>query len=140
METVMQILTWLSLFVGIASVTLAGYTIWLARMTERDARQNYQRADDRMRDHYERTKEVLAAIETRSAVIEQTVKLSQDHLLNTITNLVNEIIIPKRPDAAKELETQFMQMVLTNPGKMNESMEVVKRMAEHTKATQKIDK
>lgn len=132
-----QILTWVSLFVGIASLVLAGYTIWLARITERETREMFQRADDRMREHYERMKDVLSAIESRSAGIEQTVKLSQDHLLSTITNLVNETVIPKRPDMGEQIGLQFMQALMQNPSQGDDMMKVLKGVAEFGQATQK---
>lgn len=114
-EILNQILSWVSLFVGVAALVLSFYTIWLARQTERETRESFQRAEDRMADHYEKLKAVLAAIETRSATTEQSVKLSQDHLLTTITNLVNETIIPKKPDMGEQIGMQFFQSLMNNP-------------------------
>ena len=114
-EILNQILSWVSLFVGVAALVLSFYTIWLTRQTERETRESFQRAEDRMADHYEKLKAVLAAIETRSATTEQSVKLSQDHLLTTITNLVNETVIPKKPDMGEQIGMQFFQSFMNNP-------------------------
>lgn len=114
-EILNQILSWVSLFVGVAALVLSFYTIGLTRQTERETRESFQRAEDRMAEHYEKLKSVLAAIETRSATTEQSVKLSQDHLLNTITNLVNETVIPKKPDMGEQLGAQFLQSFMNDP-------------------------
>ncbi|PHV50648.1 hypothetical protein CSQ91_05630 [Janthinobacterium sp. BJB301] len=113
-ETLNQILSWLSLFVGVAALVMSFYTIWLARQTERETRESFQRSEDRIREHYEKLKEVLAAIETRSATTEQSVRLSQDHLLTTITNLVNETLIPKKVDMGEQMGMQFMQSLFND--------------------------
>ncbi|MGB8353693.1 MAG: hypothetical protein WCD79_07395 [Chthoniobacteraceae bacterium] len=134
-----QILSWVSLLVGAASLVVAAYTIWLARVTERETRAAFQHAEDRMRDHYDRMKDVLAAIELRSSGIEQTVRLSQDHLLSTITNLVNETIIPKRPEMGEQLGMQFMQAMMQNPSQSGDMMKFLKDLAEMGKATKKRD-
>ena len=110
-----QILSWVSLFVGISALVLSGYTIWLARVTERETREKFQRAEDRMHEHYERLKDVLSAIEVKGATTEQTVRISQEHLISTITNLINEIVIPKKQDMGDQISLLFAQSFLNDP-------------------------
>lgn len=110
-----QILLWVSLFVGLAALVVSFYTIRLTRQTERTTRESFQRAEDRMAEHYEKLKGVLAAIETRGAATEQSVKLAQDQLLNTITNLVNGTVNAKKPDAGEQIANQFFDSLKNDP-------------------------
>ena len=127
-ETLTQILTWLSLFVGVASLVLSCYTIWLARFTESETRLAFQRNEDRMREHYEKTKDVLAEIDKRAAVIDNTIQQSQQHLLQTVTTLLNETVIPKKPDMGEQLGMKFMESMMQDPKQMPKMLEMVKTL------------
>lgn len=114
-EILNQVLAWVSLFVGIAAFALSMYTIWLARATEREIREQFQRSEDRMREHYEKVKDVLSSIEIKGATTEQTVRISQEHLITTITNLINEMIIPKKQDMGDQISLLVAQSLLDDP-------------------------
>ena len=117
----MEEVTWfevLSLLASLASLVLALVAIWFARATEKEARANYQR-----------TKDVLGEIDKRAAVIETTVSESQRQLLDTMTNILNETVIPKKQDVGEMLGAQLIQALIPamtqNPAKLKELMETV---------------
>lgn len=66
-----------------------------AKSSQREVRKNFEKIQLVMSEYQERTKEVLAEIDKRSAVIERTVSESQRQLMDTMTNIINETILPK---------------------------------------------
>jgi hypothetical protein len=110
-----DIIAWVSLFVGIGSLAVSGYTIWLARETERETRESFRRQEDRMQQQYERTKDLLAQVDSKAQSIDQSVKGAQERLLDTVTGLINQAYIPKKPDAGEQMGLMFLQAMLQNP-------------------------
>ncbi|HZX19039.1 MAG TPA: hypothetical protein VFF22_19490 [Pseudomonas sp.] len=107
---------------SIASLILAVVAILAAKSSEREVRENFEKTQRVMMEYQERTKEVLAEIDKKSEVIERTVSESQRQLMNTMTNIINETVIPKKVDMGEQLGMQFMQQMFTNPEKANEMM------------------
>ena len=117
-----QILTWVSLFVGIASLALATYTISLARSSESEIRESFVRQEDRVRQQYDKVQALLAEIDKRSAVTETGVRESQDKLLNTLSTLLHETAIPKQEDMGEKFAMMFMQQMMNNPKQANQML------------------
>jgi uncharacterized protein YjaZ len=107
---------------SIASLILAVVAILAAKSSEREVRENFEKTQRVMMEYQERTKEVLAEIDKKSEVIERTVSESQRQLMSTMTNIINETVIPKKVDVGEQLGMQFMQQMFTNPEKANEMM------------------
>ncbi len=71
-----------------------------------------------MADHYDKTKDVLSEVDKRAAVIEKTVAESQQQLLSTLTNLLNQTAIPTKPDIGEQLGAEFFQSMMKTPRKL----------------------
>jgi len=100
----MENISWfeiVSLLTTLASLTLAIVAIWFARAAEKESRSNY-----------EKTKDVLAEIDKRAEVIQTTVSDSQRQLMGTMTNILNETVIPKKQDMGEMMAASFLQAIL----------------------------
>ena len=126
-ETISFIIT---VVTGVVSVILAVFAILSAKSSERDSRANFERTQNIMRDYYDKTKDVLAEIDKRAAVTEKTVTDSQQQLLDTVTNLLNETVAPQKPDLGEQMATQFFQVMMTDPDKATEMMTALQKFGE----------
>ena len=117
--TVVDFISFLS---SITSLILAVVAIIRSINSEKDVRENFEKTKQVMAEYQERTKEVLAEIDKKSAVIERTVSDSQRQLLDTMTNIINETVIPKKTDVSEQLGIQFMQQLFANPQQANDMM------------------
>ena len=100
-----------SLVVGTISVVLALVAIWYAYQSERKSTANYNS-----------TKDVLAEISEKAAVIQSTVNNTQEKLVDTIT----EIAKPKQETQEEMLIKTMLPTILQNP----EMLERLMRSAE----------
>ena len=123
-----------SLIIGVVSIVLAIFAIWLGRSAERESRANFDQTKDTMRDYYDRTKEVLAEIDKRAAVTEKTVTESQQQLLETVTNLLKQTAVPPKTDPAEEAQQAFFQTMLQDPDK---GMQMIEKLAAFTQQSEK---
>lgn len=112
----------ISFLASITSLILAVVAIIAAKSSEREVRENFEKTQKVMREYQERTKEVLAEIDKKSAIIERTVSESQKQLMDTMTNIINETVIPKRVDVGEQMGMQFMQQLMSNPSQGGEMM------------------
>ena len=135
MET-QSIFDWVSFIASLASLILALVAIWTSHQSAKEVRNNFERTQEVMSSYQSKTKEVLAEIDKKSAVIEKTVSESQRELMTTMTRIINETIIPPKRDMGEELGMQFMQTILTNPNQAGSIMQLLEpfmRMAEEQK-------
>lgn len=105
----------ISLIASLASLILAIVAIQAAKSSEREVRNNFEKTQKMMVEYESRMKDVLSEIDKKSAVIERTVSESQRELMSTMTNIINETVIPKKRDMGEELGIQFIQSMMTNP-------------------------
>ena len=89
-----------TLIVGVVSVVLACVAIWLSRQAERQSVENYNR-----------TKDVLAEISEKAAVIESTVNNTQEKLVDTIT----EIARPQKESQEEVMLRTLLPAILQQP-------------------------
>ena len=108
-----------SLLTGAISIALALFAMWQAKQSEKEARSNY-----------EKTKDVLAEIDKKSAIIERTVSESQQKLMDTMTNIINETVIPKQQDIGEQLGAQFMMQMLQDPNNLGQNLDMLQKLAE----------
>ena len=120
----------ITVITGVASVVLAVFAIWLGKASERESRANFERTQNAMREYNDKTKEVLAEIDKRAAVIEKTVTDSQQQLLDTVTNIVKETAVPTKPDLGEQMAAQFFQIMMTDPDKATEMMTALQKFGE----------
>ena len=96
----MEVPVVVSLVVGAISVVLALVAIWYSSQSERKSTENYNS-----------TKDVLAEISRKAAVIESTVNNTQEKLVDTIT----EIARPKQETQEEMLMKTMLPTILQNP-------------------------
>ncbi len=120
----------ITVVIGVVSVVLAVFAYLSARSSERDSRENFKQTQDAMREYNDKTKEVLAEIDKRAAVIERTVTDSQQQLLDTVTNIVRETAVPTKPDFGEQMAAQFLQVMMTDPDKATEMMTALQKFGE----------
>ena len=90
----------ISLVVGIVSIVLALVAIWHSIQSERKSVENYNR-----------TKEVLAEISQKAAVIEATVSGTQVKLVDTVVAIAK----PKEETQGEKMMMNLLPSVLQNP-------------------------
>lgn len=118
--SLLDIISILSLLVGIISIVLAIYSMASSKRAEERSKQNFIDTQDKIRDFYDKTKEVLNEIDKRSSTTETVVSNSQEKLLNTMTQIINETVIPKKEDMGEQLGMMFFQQLLSNPKNSSE--------------------
>ena len=114
-----------SLIASLASLILAMVTIHAARSSEKEVRDNFEKTQKMMVDYESRIKDVLSEIDKKSAIIEKTVSESQKDLMATMTNIINETVIPKKEDMGEQFAMMFVQQLLTNPEQASGMMEAL---------------
>ena len=77
-----------------------------------------------------KTKELLAEIDKKAAVIDSVVQRNQEQMMSTITNIVNETVIPKKRDFGEEIGAQFVMGLLSNPEQAQASLNNLGALAE----------
>ncbi len=120
----------ITVITGVVSVVLAVFAIWIGKSSERESRRNFERTQNAMREYNDKTKEVLAEIDKRAAVIEKTVTDSQQQLLDTVTNIVRETAVPTKPDLGEQMAAQFFQVMMTDPAKANDMITALQKFGE----------
>ena len=91
---------------------------------------NYESTQKILQDNYDKTKELLAEIDKKAAVIDSVVQRNQEQMMSTITNIVNETVIPKKRDFGEEIGAQFVMGLLSNPEQAQASLNNLGTLAE----------
>ena len=116
----------ISLLVGVISIVLAVVAMISSKKAEEASlhnfektqellQKNYESTQKMLQENYDKTKELLAEIDKKAAVIDSVVQRNQEQMMDTITNIVNETVIPKRITPGEELGMQFLSNILSNP-------------------------
>jgi len=130
----MEFITVISFAVGIISIVLAIVAMLSAKASEKASQDNFEKTQKMMHDIYDKTKDALAQIDKKSEVIENVVQRNQDQLMSTVTNLLNEVVIPKTPDNNSEMGLAFMQSLMAsmvqNPDGAKGQVELIKTLME----------
>lgn len=138
--SLMDILAIISFVVGIISIVLAIYAMAASSRSEQRSKENFDRTQEMIRQFYDRTKELLNDIDRRTSVMEKVVLGNQEHLMNTMTNIVNETVLPKKQDAGEQFGMMFMQQLFTNPKDAAGIMETLKPLMEMAELAEKSKK
>lgn len=123
--SIIDVLTGVSLVASIVSLVLAIVAINFSKTAEKDSRGNFERTQKMMLEFYDKTKDVLAEIDKRATVTEKTVTDSQQQLLNTMTSLINETVIPKKQDIGEQLGIKFIEKLMKDPNNAGKMMETL---------------
>ena len=120
----------ISLISSIASLILAIVAIQAAKSSEKEVRDNFEKTQKMLTEYESRIKTTLAEIDKKSAIIEKTVSESQKELMNTMTNIINETIIPKKQDMGEQFAAMFMNQLISNPQEANSIIDALKPIME----------
>lgn len=93
-----------SLIVGVVSIVLAIVSMAFSKSAEQQSQHNY-----------EKTQELLAEIDKKAAVIDSVVQKNQEQMMSTLTNIVNETIIPKKPNFGEQIGADLLKSAITSP-------------------------
>ena len=129
-----EILSWISLISGISSVILAVIAILFARSAETQTTNNFIKTQEVMEQQHSKTKDVLNEIDKRAAIMEKTVTESQEKLLTTITKIIDEVVIPKRPQIGEQFAMLLLQQLIKDP---ETAEKIIKSMTAMTELAQK---
>ena len=141
MEILSLVIGIVSLVVGIVSIVLAVVAMDSSKKAEQQSlhnfektqdllKQNYEATQKMLQENYEKTKELLAEIDKKAAVIDSVVQRNQEQMMNTLTNIVNETVIPKKPNYGEQLGVEWLKGMLANPGSMKSSIEGLSALKE----------
>ena len=134
MENLSLIIGIVSLVVGVVSIVLAVIAMISSKKSEARSlhnfektqellKQNYEITQKALQDNYDKTKELLAEIDKKAAVIDSVVQRNQEQMMTTLTNIVNETVIPKKPDIGEQIGADLLKNILTNPENTKNSID-----------------
>jgi hypothetical protein len=122
-------ITTISFAVGIVSIALAIIAMFSSKATEKRSQENFEKTQSMMHDIYDKTKDALAQIDKKAEIIDAVVQRNQEQLIKTMTNILNETVIPKKPDMGEEIGTQFLANILKNPADATENIKTLMALA-----------
>ena len=103
----------ISILTGVVSIAIAVIAMWISLRAERESRANY-----------DRTKDVLAQIDTKAAVVETVVKENQQQLLDTITSL----LVPNRDTMDEKMGMAILDAMMKNPQGMGPMLQQIQQL------------
>ena len=115
----MDLMLIVSFAVSIVSIVLAIVAIFFAYASEKRSQDNFEKTQKIMHEIYDKTKDALAQVDKRTEVIENVVQRNQEQLISTMTNILNETVIPKKPDMGEEMGIQLFSQMLQDPSKFS---------------------
>ena len=150
MELLSLVIGIVSLVVGVVSIVLAVVAMDSAKKSEAQSqhnfektqellKQNYEITQKALQENYDKTKELLAEIDKKAAVIDSVVQRNQEQMMNTLTNIVNETVIPKKPNYGEQLGVEFLKGMISNPASMSSSIEGLNALMEMAEKLPKKD-
>lgn len=144
----MSILEIISLVASVASIILAVFAMIYAKYSSEQSQRNFDKTQELLQknyentqkvlqDNYDKTKDVLAEIDKKSAIIDSVVQKNQDQLMQTMTNLLKETVIPKKVDPAEQMGMLLFQKMLQDPVQCNNMLKGIKSISETMNNTKK---
>ena len=103
----------------IPSVDSGLVAIWHSVQSERRSNENYNR-----------TKDLLAEIDKKAAVIESTMNSTQDKLLDTVTAIAH----PKEATQEEKLMNYLLPSIIDNPALLDRLIEVGAQQGGHSES------
>ena len=141
MEVLSLVIGIVSLVVGVISIVLAIVAMNSSKKAEEQSQHNFERTQELLKQNYEitqkvlqenydKTKELLAEIDKKAAVIDSVVQRNQEQMMRTLTNIVNETVIPKKPNYGEQLGVEFIRAMMANPSGMSSSIDGLNALVE----------
>jgi hypothetical protein len=106
-----QLLSVVSLLVGLLSLVVSGYAIHYAKTTESDTRKNFDATRQLLGEQTDRVKQLLAEVDKKTEVITKTVNVAQDKLLDMTIRIVEEGVIHNEQNQRRQLDAQLLELV-----------------------------
>ena len=120
----------LSLVVGVVSIVLAIVSMISSKNAEKQSLHNFEKTQELLQKSYNDTKDLLAEIDKKAAVIDSVVHKEQEQLMTTLTNIVNETAIPKKKDLGEEIGMQIITDMIKNPDQAQGTIKGLETLAE----------
>ncbi len=112
---------------------MAIVAITTSKNLERQTQNNLDRTQSFIQEQYDKTKDVLAEIDKRSTITENTVNESLKKILGTTNKTVDEYIVGKNQDLGDQLEFMLMQLIKQDPERAEKLFESLKPLIAHDK-------
>lgn len=122
--TLMDALSVLSFFVGIISIMMAIFALKSASQAEERSKRNFEDTQKFIQQFYDRTKETLNQVDKKSEIIQQSVKNSEEKLLNTLTEIVKSNT--RRNDPEEQAKLKAVSSLFEDPSKLSAMMSIFK--------------
>ena len=125
-ESIMDSIMWFSLIASIFSIILAIVAITTSKNLEKQTQNNLDRTQSFMQEQYDKTKDVLAEIDKRSTITENTVNESLNKISGATKKTVDESIVSNNQDLGDQLEFMLLQLIKQDPERGEKLIESLK--------------
>ena len=126
-DTIMDSIMWFTLISSIFSIILAIVAITTSKNLERQTQNTLERTQSFMQEQYNKTKDVLAEIDKRSTITENTINES----LNKILGTTDKIVVESNQNLGDQLEFMLIQLIKQDPGRGEKIFESLKSLIAH---------
>lgn len=112
--TFMDVLTVISLLVGVASIVLALISMKSASNSERRSQEDFEKTQKIMNEIYDKTKDLLHSIDTKSSSISVMVEKNQTQLTTLFANVLDKAIPSKDKEISKMSQDDIDKIIKEN--------------------------
>lgn len=112
--TFMDVLTVISLLVGVASIVLALISMKSASNSERRSQEDFEKTQKIMNEIYDKTKDLLHSIDTKSSSISGMVEKNQTQLTTLFANVLDKAIPSKDKEISKMSQDDIDKIIKKN--------------------------
>ena len=110
----MDVLSIISLFVGIASIVLALVSMKSAANSERRSQENFEKTQKMMNEIYDKTKDLLHDIDTKSSSISGMVEKNQTQLTTLFANVLDKALPNQNKEISKMSQEDIDKIIKEN--------------------------
>lgn len=112
--TFMDVLTVISLLVGVASIVLALISMKSTSNSERRSQEDFEKTQKIMNEIYDKTKDLLHSIDTKSSSISGMVEKNQTQLTTLFANVLDKAIPSKDKEISKMSQDDIDKIIKEN--------------------------
>lgn len=112
--TFMDVLTVISLLVGVVSIVLALISMKSASNSERRSQEDFEKTQKIMNEIYDKTKDLLHSIDTKSSSISGMVEKNQTQLTTLFANVLDKAIPSKDKEISKMSQDDIDKIIKKN--------------------------
>ena len=137
--SLMDILTILSLFVGIASIVLAIVSMKSAASSERRSQENFEKTQKMMNEIYDKTKDLLHEIDVKSSSISGMVEKNQTQLTTLFSNVL-EKVLPSQNESLSAMSKEDIDKIINEGNSMDSTQLAISLLPELIKNPENLEK